>query len=119
MARNTRTGRLMIDADATLQEALTEAKERLRSIYGDRLVRVILYGSRARGDARPDSDVDVLVVLRGPIDAYQEIKRLVRLETDLYDQFDLHVAFQPYDEVTFQDRRRLFIQNVQADGVAL
>ena len=28
------------------------------------LVRIILFGSRARGDARPDSDIDLLVVLR-------------------------------------------------------
>lgn len=30
--------------------------------------RVILYGSRARGDAQPDSDWDLLVLLNGPVD---------------------------------------------------
>ena len=30
---------------------------------------MILFGSRARGDADPDSDMDVLVILKGPVDA--------------------------------------------------
>ena len=42
---------------------VAEFKRELQSIYGDRLKGVFLYGSRARGDAEPDSDVDVLVVL--------------------------------------------------------
>ena len=42
---------------------VAEFKRELQRIYGDRLKGVFLYGSRARGDAEPDSDVDVLVVL--------------------------------------------------------
>ena len=38
----------------------------LDEIYGDRLERVVLFGSRARGDARPDSDYDVAVFLNEP-----------------------------------------------------
>ena len=33
----------------------------LNEMYGDRIDRVVLFGSRARGDARPDSDYDVAV----------------------------------------------------------
>ena len=36
-----------------------------RGQFGDRLVRVVLYGSKARGDAHSESDLDLLVVLRG------------------------------------------------------
>ena len=42
---------------------LEELKERLSAAYGERLHAVVLFGSEARGDARPDSDIDVLVVL--------------------------------------------------------
>jgi predicted nucleotidyltransferase/DNA-binding HxlR family transcriptional regulator len=38
-------------------------RRELRAAYGERLVGVYLYGSRARGDHDPDSDIDVLVVL--------------------------------------------------------
>jgi Predicted nucleotidyltransferases len=42
---------------------LDELKKRLLSVFGERLHAVVLFGSEARGDARPDSDIDVLAVL--------------------------------------------------------
>lgn len=36
-----------------------------RRHFGDRLLRVVLYGSKARGDSHSESDLDLLVVLRG------------------------------------------------------
>jgi predicted nucleotidyltransferase len=35
----------------------------LAELYGDRLERVVLFGSRARGDARADSDYDIAVFI--------------------------------------------------------
>ncbi|MFP4248886.1 MAG: nucleotidyltransferase domain-containing protein, partial [Armatimonadota bacterium] len=46
-----------------LDEALRELKRELEALYGDRLRGVYLFGSHARGEAGPDSDVDVAVVL--------------------------------------------------------
>jgi type III restriction enzyme len=43
----------------------TKLKERILAADGTRVSRIILFGSRARGDARPDSDYDVLVIVRG------------------------------------------------------
>jgi len=46
---------------------LARIKSRLHAVYGDRLRGVVLYGSEARGEATPDSDVDILVLLTGPV----------------------------------------------------
>ena len=46
-----------------LSEILAELRHYLEAFYSDRLVQIILYGSQARGDAQPDSDIDVLNVL--------------------------------------------------------
>ena len=53
--------------DAAVASALSDLALRPRVRFRHRFVRLILFGSRARGDARPDSDVDVAVVLRGPL----------------------------------------------------
>jgi hypothetical protein len=49
-----------------------------RSLFGDRLIGLVLYGSRARGDARPDSDLDVMLIANGLPDAAVERARLTR-----------------------------------------
>lgn len=43
---------------------LTRFKIARETIYGDRVERVVLFGSRARGDAHPDSDYDIAVFLK-------------------------------------------------------
>ena len=52
------------EIDAIRERTLHELIDRLRELEGDNLIRVILYGSVARGDAREDSDTDVLILLR-------------------------------------------------------
>jgi predicted nucleotidyltransferase len=54
--------------------------------------QIILFGSHARGDARPDSDVDVLVVLAAILDKHRTTVELQRLFTDLTVGVDVIVA---------------------------
>jgi predicted nucleotidyltransferase len=79
--------------DAGVRVALDDLERHLRTRYGSRFVRLILFGSRARGDARPDSDVDVAIVLRGPMtnrwaekEAIIDDTYPILLETGLYIQ---------------------------------
>jgi hypothetical protein len=47
----------------------------LRVIYGDRIERVVLFGSRARGDGHADSDYDIAVFLKNLTDRWREFHR--------------------------------------------
>jgi len=62
-----------------VREALADAKSALEEIYSDRLKKLIVYGSHARGEARPDSDVDLMIVLRGKVYPDEEAQRTSRL----------------------------------------
>ncbi len=57
-----------------IQSILAEFKGRLSDIYGSRLKQISLFGSQARGDSTPGSDIDVLVVLSGNVNPAREIE---------------------------------------------
>ena len=47
-----------------LDHIIKELQDRMTETYHDRLIALVLFGSQARGDANPDSDIDILVVLK-------------------------------------------------------
>ena len=104
---------------SSTEAALREAKQALGELYGDRLARVVLYGSQARGDATPESDLDVLVVLRDPVDVVAEIKRLVPLETALLDRYEEVVSLMPFAETRYHNAEHPLMMNVHAEGIEL
>jgi predicted nucleotidyltransferase len=56
-----------------LQEAVRKLEAGLRELYGERFHGLLLYGSYARGDAREGSDVDLLLLLKGPVNPFREV----------------------------------------------
>jgi len=66
--------------------ALQRFKGALDAIYGDRIAKVVLFGSRARGDAHTDSDYDVAVFLKSLPDSRKEVERLADLRVDFLDE---------------------------------
>jgi predicted nucleotidyltransferase len=69
-----------------IDPVLSRFRAALNSAYGTRIERVVLFGSRARGDARPDSDYDVAVFLNDLAGFGAEAAKIAAIETDiLYD----------------------------------
>ena len=56
-----------------IQRILAELHDRFQNLYRDRLYQMILFGSHAREEADPESDIDLLVVLEGSVNAGEEI----------------------------------------------
>jgi len=90
----------------------------LEDIYGARLERVVLYGSRARGEAHAESDYDVAVFLHDMTDRGREMNRLADLATNiLYDDGGV-VHAMPYRAGSYDERTPL-MHEIRADGVDL
>jgi uncharacterized protein len=87
-------------------------------IYGDRVERVVLFGSRARGDAGPDSDYDVAVFLRGMPDRFAEMNRLADIATDILYSAGEFVHAMPYRADAYNELTPLMTE-IRAEGVDL
>ncbi|MXY78101.1 MAG: nucleotidyltransferase domain-containing protein [Acidimicrobiia bacterium] len=108
----------------TQAEALAAAgviAEQAAKLYGDELKGVWLYGSRARGDNGPDSDLDVLVVKRSKnFDPRDHLHRKLR-RVLVPEHFDDLAWIYVYIHVTyaekFEEWDTMFFRNVRADAI--
>lgn len=97
---------------------LSRFRRALDVLYGARIERVVLFGSRARGDARPDSDYDIAVFLQQFEDFGLESGRLAEIETDVLDEMGAVINALPFQAGSYVDRTG-FMSEVRRDGVEL
>jgi uncharacterized protein len=107
-----------MSATAVAHPVLVRFRKDLGEIYGDRLERVMLYGSRARGDARPDSDYDVAVFLHDMNDLGPDLHRLANLETTIIDETGKVVHAMPYRAGSYNERTPL-MREIRREGIEL
>jgi predicted nucleotidyltransferase len=98
---------------------LGELRRGLESLYGDRLARLVLFGSQARGDAAPDSDIDVLVVLKGTVDPCDEIERTGGIVADLSLKFNEVISCVFMDDRRFKVWNGPLLRNIRREGVTV
>ena len=98
--------------------ALTRFRAVVTEIYGDRIERVVLFGSRVRGDAREDSDYDVAVFLRDMSDRFAEMDRLADLSTAILDETGEFIHAMPYRAGSYEDHTSL-MREIRREGVDL
>jgi len=96
----------------------------LDETYGDRLERVVLFGSRARGDAAEDSDYDVAVFLNdlkeGDLaNRWRELDRLADLRSEILSDTDAFIDVLPYPAGFYNDARMPLMYAIRAEGVDL
>ena len=104
-------------ANPQLRTILAELRRRFEELYGDRLVKMVLYGSQARGDARRSSDIDVMVVLQGPVSPSQEIHRTGGIVSSVCLEFEVDVNCVFVDDEGFRKGAEPLIHNVHSEGV--
>jgi predicted nucleotidyltransferase len=102
---------------------LKRLRAALEELYGDRLERVVLFGSRARGDAGKDSDYDVAVFLKDlaegdPANRWRELDRLADLRSTILSDTEAFIDAKPYPAGAYRNPTTL-MGEIRRDGIDL
>ena len=97
---------------------LIRFRQALTGAYGGKLERVVLFGSRARGDARPDSDYDIAVFLRDIRGFGREAGTIAEIETDILSETGIVINALPLQAGSYRERTGL-MQELRRDGLDL
>ena len=77
----------------TISQVLNHIRDEVTLLYGNRFVSLQLYGSYARNEARKDSDVDLLLVLKDDVDRYSENWKLSDLVLKILKSYGVFTSF--------------------------
>lgn len=100
-----------------LQALSQDLKQALTELYGDRLNRIVLYGSYARGDFHAESDVDYMVILNDDdVKAGKEIRYMVDRVYDLSDEHHTLISVKPVSLKKYLHSDLFLYQNARREG---
>jgi len=100
-----------------VQPVISEVRRELLSIYRDRLKKLILYGSFARGDYKKDSDIDIILLLDRLTDIHDERARFSSVIGELSLKYDTVISVIPFDYSEFRSKKTPLILNVNKEGI--
>jgi len=105
----------MIGSDPVLERFRTAVAEH----FGERLERIVLYGSRARGEARPDSGYDIAIFVHDLGNRWREFKAIAPVTLDLLEEHDATVHAMLYPAGQWRHPSSPLMQEIRKDGLDL
>lgn len=105
-----------------MQSLMEQYILKIKKIYGPHLKKVILYGSYARGDFSPDSDVDIMILLdMSDFDLKAYSQELSYMTYDFNLDHDLDIKPIAKNQVHFEKwiENYPFYSNIHKEGVIL
>lgn len=100
-------------------QILSEIRERLLLVYGGRLEDVILYGSAAAGQMTEDSDIDVLILLKGPVQFLHDLETALRALLPLSRKYGHPISPKPVDARQYETTDAPLFSRTRREGLRL
>lgn len=105
---------------AVKHKVIKDFKLCMKDHYGERLDKIVLYGSYARGDFHEESDIDFMIVLKDEeIQPYHEIYDIHKKVNQLTLKHDLIISYVPTALKKFQNARTPLLYNVRKEGITV
>ena len=99
---------------------ITQFKSIIYGLYGEKLSKIILFGSYARGEQKENSDIDFLVVLKGKdISVFREIEKINNSVYNMILETGKIISFVPVAEEKFETSPNFFYTQVKKEGIAV
>ena len=102
-----------------LKKILKELQNEFSKILDENLDTILLFGSQARGDAKIDSDIDILVIISGEFNYGDLIKRTSVIVSDLSLEYDVVISRVFMSKEHFENDQTPFLLNVYREGVRI
>ena len=100
-----------------LPSILRRCREALTCFYGERFRGLILFGSCARWQASPESDVDLLVLLSEPLDLSTELRHVVEALYPIQLDCDRHISAKPAPAGEYERGAAQIYRTIRREGV--
>lgn len=99
------------------KKALTDYKNNLRKNYPTLIERMMLFGSKARGDYHKYSDIDILLITNKKANR-NKWKKMIEMATDPMLEYEVEISPRILPEKEFNERTP-FLENVKKDAIEL
>ena len=108
------------ESESAIKDVLAELKNRLQEFLGERMVRLVLYGSKARGDYDRDSDIDIAIIVRG---LERELKsRILDIVSDIEMEHLTPLSTLVLSEEDFESLKKMerrIALDIEKEGIPL
>ena len=100
-----------------LLEILEKFKQQIKNIYQEQLVKLILFGSQSKRQAKPESDIDILVVLKDKLINDEQHQEIINLISDLCLEYEVLISCVYVSEPQFNQEKSPLLLNIEREGI--